>query len=455
MAHADEPIQPLYPRPWTGGQKRKAIPFSPMPALEELVPRQPWGPEQASQPTEPLSHLPIPPASTPPVERVQAQTRTAQAKNMLSRYRSPRRLTPHPNRHQRPRRLSLLLVTLVLALVVLGGLGISGWYFVESNILEPLGQFFHPVNWGSSGGGPIDGRAWNLLLLGSDNDSKYAFPDLLTQVIMVVRIDPTNNHVTMVSIPRDSWVNVPGQTEMHKLDQAFFVGATPHHSFDDGLSLVRATIEQDYGIPIDRYAWVGLGGFANVINTLGGIDIDVTHPLADDSYPDDTGQGANPHDPYALKRIYLAPGPQHLNGEQALEYVRSRHADLVGDIGRTQRQQEVLSSLKKKLNVSSIFTHLRELFYDLSGKVYTDLSQNEILAEANFARSLPASSIQRLTLGPGQGKQNYGNLAQINDPALGANQDIVIPNCTNIQPVINRIFALGDVPSCQIRSPGE
>src|SRR5437588_11647274 len=142
--------------------------------------------------------------------------------------------------------------------------------------------------------------------------------------MMIVHVGTIDNSVSMVSIPRDSWVHVPEVNTMHKIDQAFFVGASQHNSFDDGVRLARLTIEEDYGITIDRYAWVGLDGFAKVIDTLGGLDIDVTHPIVDDSYPDDTG--AHPNDPFAYKRLYIPPGPQHMNGLQALESLRSAHA---------------------------------------------------------------------------------------------------------------------------------
>lgn len=287
-----------------------------------------------------------------------------------------------------------------------------------------------------------------ILLLGSDNDNKYNFPALLTQVMMVVHIDTVNNSAYLVSIPRDSWVYVPEVGGMHKIDQAFFLGATQQNSFDDGVRLARLTVEKDYGITIDRYAWVGLSGFASVIDTLGGIDIDVTHPILDDAYPDDTQ--ANPNDPYAVKRLYLAPGPQHLNGLQALEYVRSRHADLVGDIGRTNRQQQVLAALKKKLTLTNVITHLKDIIANLQGKVYTDLSEQEMLAFANYGRSLPDSAIHRITLGPGSGNQDFGDFSNVYDPSAGSNQDVIIPNCQNIQPVINTIFGLGDVHSCNV-----
>src|SRR5258707_7261089 len=270
-------------------------------------------------------------------------------------------------------RMRIAIYTFLLFVMVIGGFLGYGYSYFENNVQIPLENFFHSDSRSSDEPSPDDshitGRPWNIVLLGSDDDNKYSFPALLTQVMMVVHIDPDNNSVYMVSIPRDSWVYVPENGAMHKIDQAFFIGATQHNNFDDGVRLARLTIEKDYGITIDRYTWVGLSGFASVIDTLGGVDVDVTHPIPDDNYPDDT-QG-NKNDPYALKRLYIVPGPQHMNGQQALDYVRSRHADLVGDIGRTQRQQEVLTALKKKLNVSNVISNLTQLIADLKGKVYT------------------------------------------------------------------------------------
>jgi polyisoprenyl-teichoic acid--peptidoglycan teichoic acid transferase len=361
-------------------------------------------------------------------------------------------LLPARKVRKRPRRVRILLYIFLLLLLVVGGALAYGFIYFENNINQPVQQFIRAVSRGNDeppvNDSAITGRPWNILLMGSDNDSKYNFPALLTQVMMVVHVDPTNNSVYMVSIPRDSWVSVPENGAMHKIDQAFFLGATHHNNFDDGVRLARSTIEKDYGITIDRYAWVGLSGFSSVIDTLGGVDVDVTHPILDDNYPDDT-QG-NKNDPYALKRLYIAPGPQHMNGQQALAYVRSRHADLVGDIGRTERQQEVLTALKKKLNVANVISNLTNIIQDLKGKVYTDLSEQEMIAFANFGRTLSGSAIQRITLGPGSGSQNYGALATVYDPSARANQSVVIPHCSTIQPVINRIFGLGDAQSCNV-----
>ena len=98
-----------------------------------------------------------------------------------------------------------------------------------------------------------------------------------------------------------------------------------------GFAHTVATIEQDFHIPINAYAWVGLDGLIKVIDTLGGVDIDVLHPIVDDTYPADI---TSPNNPYDYQRVSIPPGPQHLDGSTALEYVRSRHGDLLEDVGR-------------------------------------------------------------------------------------------------------------------------
>jgi polyisoprenyl-teichoic acid--peptidoglycan teichoic acid transferase len=357
-------------------------------------------------------------------------------------------------------RAAKILLTVLAILLFLGSTTAGvGYYYYKTTIQKPLAQIYRPVTRSKDEATPkvaatsapvydvIKGRSWNILLLGSDNDGKYVFPDVLTQVMMIVHVDTVKNTVTMVSIPRDSWVSVPG-FGMHKIDQAFSYGEQQTGKFEDGVRVARDTVETDYGITIDRYAWVGLDGFSNVIDTLGGVDVDIEHPIVDDNYPNDVGKGSSAGDNYAYKRIYLAAGPQHLNGQEALEYVRSRHSDLVGDIGRTQRQQQVLEALKLKLNVTTIVANFSQLLSDLSGNIYTDLNESEMLAFANYGRTILNNPIQHVTLGVGSGNQDFGDLTTIYDTSVGAEQDIVQPNCVNIQPVINSIFDLGNVQSC-------
>lgn len=435
------------------GRRNGCIPLSPLPELKSLVPHL-SARVRDTRPTIPLK----------PLENTTAISHQSQSLLYLGTERAEAATATHklpmeqpepliiapkrPTRKRQRRLIRAWTIFLLLLLLPVGGIA-YGFYFVETNILGPLAQFFHPLK--GDNDSAISGRTWNLLLLGSDNDDKFVYPNLLTQVMMIVHIDPINNSVYMLSIPRDSWVHVPDRAGMHKIDQAFYLGSAPHHSFDDGVRMARATIKEDYGIPIDRYAWIGLDGFSRVINTLGGLDMDLEHPILDDDYPDDIGSSAR--HPYAIKRLLLAPGPQHLDGSEALEYVRSRHADLVGDIGRIQRQQAILKALKHKLNLPTIFNRLGDILKDLHNKIYTDLSQNELISFANFSRNLAPEAIQRLALGPGHGSQDYGSLSQITDPGLGETQDIVLPNCANIQPEINMIFGLGNTQSCRVNGP--
>lgn len=279
----------------------------------------------------------------------------------------------------------------------------------------------------------LSGGRLNILLLGSDTDQKFAGV-FLSQTDIVVTIDPATGSVAMLSIPRDTWLHaaengVPADNYMMKLDQTYGRG---------GIANTRATIEQDFGISINYYAWVGLNGFIKVIDTVGGIDVDVLHPITDDNYPDDIGT----KDVYAYKRLDLAPGPQHLDGPTALEYVRSRHADLVGDFGRSARQQQILSQLKTKLQNPGIVGQLPALANDLNGYVTTDMALPQVFQLMNFARTINQSAIKQVIL-DGSYSRTVNNFQTSYGP-----QDIVVMNCSTVQPLIAQLFAVGNKAQC-------
>ena len=324
----------------------------------------------------------------------------------------------------------------LLLLVVVGGLAGYYYYFLATPVSHIVGQQVTRLkgdedpNASRNGADILSGPRINILLLGSDTDQKFSNGQYLAQSDIVITVDPATKKVGMLSIPRDFWINIPG-SGMHKLDEAYGLG---------GVALSRLTIFQDFGIPINYYAWVGLDGFVKVIDTVGGIDVDVLHPITDDNYPDDVGNHTG--DIYAYKRLYIPPGPQHLSGPEALEYVRSRHADLVGDFGRSARQQQVLGALKNKLNNPDIIGKLPEIAHDLDGYVRTDMQLTDALKLLNFARSLDPNSIQRLILGP-----PYS--ASGNTPS---GESVVYPDCTKITPLLAQMFGLGNNARCDIQA---
>jgi len=110
----------------------------------------------------------------------------------------------------------------------------------------------------------------------------------------------------------------------------------------DGAAI--ATVQQNFGVHVDDYIWVGLLGLIKVIDAIGGIDIVTSNPVMDDYYPNDVGGGYV----YDFKRVAVLAGPQHLDGIHAMEYVRSRHSDLQSDFGRSKRQQQVLQAIRLK-----------------------------------------------------------------------------------------------------------
>ncbi len=340
------------------------------------------------------------------------------------------------NKRRFPIWAHIVVPVFLLLLVVAGGLAGYYYYNLSAPVSHIVGQQVTRLhgdedpNANRNGVDILSGPRLNILLLGSDTDQKFSNGSYLAQSDIVVTIDPTSKKVGMLSIPRDFWINVPG-SGMHKLDEAYGLG---------GVALSRLTIYQDFGIPINYYAWVGLDGFIKVINTVGGVDVDVLHPITDDNYPDDVGN--NTGDIFAYKRLYIPPGPQHLSGPEALEYVRSRHADLVGDFGRSARQQQVLSALKTKLNNPDIVGKMTEIAHDLDGYVKTDMQLTDVFKLMNFARSLNPTSVDRVILGPPYSQSGI----------TPGGVSVVYPDCSKIVPVIAQMFALGSKAVCNIQA---
>src|SRR5438067_6316389 len=140
-----------------------------------------------------------------------------------------------------------------------------------------------------------------------------------------------------------------------------------------GVQATIATVEQNFHVRIDDYIWIGLAGLIKVIDSLGGVNLVVTNPVMDDFYPADI----NTSSPYGYYRVALLPGPVHLDGVHALQYVRSRHGDLRGDFARSERQQELLLAMKaqaKHLNIAN----LPDLASAMNGEVKTSISLQRV-----------------------------------------------------------------------------
>jgi anionic cell wall polymer biosynthesis LytR-Cps2A-Psr (LCP) family protein len=162
------------------------------------------------------------------------------------------------------------------------------------------------------------------------------------------------------------------------------------------------------------------------------VDIDVTHPMFDDDYPNDS----NTASAYSYTRVDIAPGPQHLTGAEALTYVRTRHADLGGDFGRTDRQQQVLAQIKEKLTQNNTITKAPAILNDLDGYLFTDLTLSQLATFAEVAKGVDINNVDHVSF-----TNNYSTPAP--DPA----STNVYPVCSAINAEIQKMF--GTPGACQ------
>src|SRR5260370_10282801 len=170
--------------------------------------------------------------------------------------------------------------------------------------------------------------AFTVLLLGSDDDSKFSADHVLTQSMILVRVLPESKQVIMLSIPRDLYV--PFWTGgSGKIDGAYSYGQA-------GGAI--ATVERDFGVHVAEYIWIRLLALLNLIDGSGGIDVVTSNPVLDDYYPQDILSTF----PYDYQRVAVLAGPQHLDGIHAIQYVRSHPNDFQPDIGRSKPPRPVL-----------------------------------------------------------------------------------------------------------------
>jgi len=232
---------------------------------------------------------------------------------------------------------------------------------------------------------PVAG-AFTVLLLGSDDDSKFKADHVLTQSMILVRVVPSTKQVTMLSIPRDLYVHL-STGGYGKIMDAYSYGGP-------GASI--STVAQNFGVKINDYIWIGLLGLVKLIDAIGGIDVVTSHPVLDDYYPADIYGGW----PYDYERVAVLAGPQHMTGIQAMQYVRSRHGDLQSDLGRSQRQQQVLIAIRQKAKQMSP-EDLPTISAALGKEMKTSISLTEVAGMLPLAASLDnPDSIRQLVLLP-------------------------------------------------------
>jgi LCP family protein required for cell wall assembly len=215
-------------------------------------------------------------------------------------------------------------------------------------------------------------EAVNILLLGSDTSQGSG----LTDTMIVVSVDPRTPSVSMLSIPRDMYVFIPGW-KMSRINTAYNHGLRVGYP-GGGPGLLKATIEYNLGIRVHYYAHVDFEGYIRLIDTLGGVDVVVDCELHD-TFPDPEAEGGQTD-------IDLMPGVHHLEGKMALWYARSRWSTT--DYDRARRQQRVLRGMWAQIKQLGLLGKVPELWEGLTQAVDTDLSLEDVLWLASVASRL-------------------------------------------------------------------
>lgn len=200
----------------------------------------------------------------------------------------------------------------------------------------------------------------NILIVGCDEIENHGRAD----TIVFLSISPKTKDVLILSIPRDTRVEIP-ERGMDKINHAYAFG---------GERLISKTVSSFLDVPIHFYAVADFNGFVYIIDELGGVEIDVEKEM---HYVDKAGG----------VEINLYPGKQILDGEKSLQYIRFRH-DKLGDLGRIKRQQKLALAVIKKMMNFDFITKIPQISEGMKGYIETNIKAQDAIALANLFRGV-------------------------------------------------------------------
>jgi len=228
---------------------------------------------------------------------------------------------------------------------------------------------------------------FTVMLLGVEDQRNGADDSSRSDTIILAYVDPSVPHVNLLSIPRDLRVTQPGGRGLAKMADVFANGDAIKYKGVGGVAFVWDTIEQNFQLRIDYFVRANFDGFTKIVDTVGGVTVDNPYPIKDDSYP-------TPDFQYA--RVFFPAGIVHLDGAEALKYVRTRHDD--SDFGRNMRQQQVILSIREQAKRLNLLSHATDLIDTLGHTFRTDLPSDQWLGYARFGIDLPSGALQQFTL---------------------------------------------------------
>jgi len=279
--------------------------------------------------------------------------------------------------------------------------------------------------------GESSGRV-NILLLGIGDNGHAG--EYLSDTIMVLSYDVASKQVAMISVPRDLYVNIGNDCGNAKINYADSCGENVKK--DLGPIYAEQVVSRVLDIPIHYYARVNFTGFKDVVDAVGGVDINVTEDLYDYLYPNDDGLGNKP--------LYIKKGLQHMDGATALRYSRSR--ETTSDFDRARRQQQVLVAIKTKVMSTGTLLNPQKIISlanALGNNIKTDFDLSYVQRALDLFKKVDTTKIKNLVFDTSA----KGLLVGDSDPYAGS---ILIPNAglynyKAMQAAAKNIFADGSV----------
>jgi LCP family protein required for cell wall assembly len=252
---------------------------------------------------------------------------------------------------------------------------------------------------------PLTGA--NLLLIGVDERPGHPEEGVRSDTLIVIHMSPLGRWASMLSIPRDTQIELP-EVGTTKINWAYAQGyltapgsfapeTTPRQA---GMARAAQAVEdvlqfKDQGLRIDYTAQINFDGFAAIIDALGGVSIDVPSQIIDEEYPTPD---------FGTIRVEFQPGSQRMDGQRALIYARTRHAD--SDFGRAERQQQVLRAIIQELRAKGTFGRIAALpglLRAVQGSVTTTLPvarPDALLGLLLLAGGISPDELMQLRLSP-------------------------------------------------------
>lgn len=293
------------------------------------------------------------------------------------------------------RRKWVLRVTLLTLFLVVGVGGYFAFHLVSavSDAHKPLER---PKSDLRDEAASID-EPFTVLLLGIDAQGGEG--NFRPDTMMLLSINPKTKSMKMLSIPRDTYVEIPNRNGGKDK-----INAVPSYAMRQGIDPVQnivETVEKFLNVPVDHYTSINFKGFVEIVDAVGGVDVEVPF----DFWEKRAGKN---------ERFYFTKGPMHLNGEEALAYVRMRKRDKMGDLGRNMRQRQVLQDVAEKASSFKNISKMDDMLQALGKNVAFDFHPSDLPSLQKLISDIPKENMETIELKgddgdwkPGSGKTYY------------------------------------------------